>query len=401
MGLPALLCCFSFFGEKGISAPFGECENDANGMLAFPLKFIQDFHHMSNQAIYDNILKQQHFVDARALALSDSMLKVLSDTVEIIVGRIVELQAKMLKADDWQLETLTRKSKYLEAQAEAINSILSGVYEQQISPLMQDGINDASQYSYKQTNTVLSNTLTIEIPSPKLSLTQILAWQQATTVDGLLLSEWLRRMESKSAELIKQNARQAMLESLSVQKTASLMRQNGIEASRPAVMALSRTSLMTMSNLARETSIKEFAQDLDYQWMYCATLDNRNCLICGKDDGRVFEQNESRPSLPRHINCRCLFVPFFEEFPPLTRPGTKWDSRQVNHRDGSTSTKFTVNSSSLTQENYNTWLRRQLETDPQFVRSILGKTRYELYSQGKLDISKMVSDNRILNLAEL
>lgn len=123
-----------------------------------------------------------------------------------------------------------------------------------------------------------------------------------------------------------------------------------------------------------------------------ATLDGRTCLICGADDGKLFSKDDTKPSLPRHVSCRCLYVPTFEDSPPMPRPATKHSSRKVHHRDGSTSTKLKVASSELTTENYNQWLQRQLKEDPAFVKRILGKTRFELFAKGGLVLQKMIVD---------
>ncbi|MCB2189484.1 MAG: hypothetical protein KQJ78_23955 [Deltaproteobacteria bacterium] len=42
-----------------------------------------------------------------------------------------------------------------------------------------------------------------------------------------------------------------------------------------------------------------------------------------------------------------------------------------------------------------------LASDPAFVRSVLGKARFELFKDGKLNITGMVSHGKVLNLKEL
>lgn len=56
----------------------------------------------------------------------------------------------------------------------------------------------------------------------------------------------------------------------------------------------------------------------------------------------------------------------------------------THHRDGTTSTKFSVASAEHTMENYNQWITRQLKEDPAFVRRVLGKTRFELLESGTI-----------------
>ncbi len=79
----------------------------------------------------------------------------------------------------------------------------------------------------------------------------------------------------------------------------------------------------------------------------------------------------------------------------------KRSAKKVEHKDGSTSTKFTVQDVEHTSETYSAWMKRQLEEDPAFVRRVLGKTRFELFKAGKLSLSGMVTDGRIKRLSEL
>lgn len=69
--------------------------------------------------------------------------------------------------------------------------------------------------------------------------------------------------------------------------------------------------------------------------------------------------------------------------PPVERNAVKHEARTVHHRDESSSTRFKIAEVEHTTENYNQWLTRQLKEDPAFVRSILGKTRFELFKAGK------------------
>ena len=85
----------------------------------------------------------------------------------------------------------------------------------------------------------------------------------------------------------------------------------------------------------------------------------------------------------------------------MERPATKHESRTVHHRDGSTSTKFRPVSSEMTTENYSQWIKRQMTEDPDFVRTVLGKTRYDLLKSGKIRLDKMVVDGRLKRISEL
>jgi DNA relaxase NicK len=91
------------------------------------------------------------------------------------------------------------------------------------------------------------------------------------------------------------------------------------------------------------------------------------------------------------MNCRCVYVPVpkeIEGFPRLTketRPAIKELGKEVEH----------------TTESYSQWLRRQVKEDPEFVKDVLGPTRFELFKKGKISLSAMSTNGRIRKLSEL
>lgn len=96
---------------------------------------------------------------------------------------------------------------------------------------------------------------------------------------------------------------------------------------------------------------------------YTAILDSSTCIACGDMDGQIFNINEA-PILPLHYNCRCALVPSELEETP----------------------------------SYSEWFEEQSE---ETKRQILGKTRYELYSEKNIDVSTFVNNGEILKLDDL
>ena len=178
------------------------------------------------------------------------------------------------------------------------------------------------------------------------------------------------------------------------------IRQKGIEGCRPQIESVARTFLLSASNYAREQTLEAVGGDLNFSWLYVATLDGRTCPLCGVYDGRRFKQNEERPNVPQHINCRCCYVPDFG-LGDVERAAVKENERTVHHRDGSTSTAYTVEEVEHTTETYSEWITRQVQDDPAFAREVLGKTRFELLKSGKTTLERMVVDGRIKKLSEL
>lgn len=350
----------------------------------------------------DEILKQQHLAEGRANALVDEIIEALTAALENLTVQVVALRVRFLSARPWEQESLQRKRGFLEAQRKAVEKTINEVYESKASALLT-AAQDTMTYVQTETASLgLANRLAFEIGSLHLDLDTVTTWAQVTTIDGLTMTEWLKRIARHTADKIVQVGRESIIQGLTVRQMAKLLHQRGIDGSRPAIESLARTYLLSASNYAREQAIEVLGADLDFKWQYVATLDGRTCIMCGVDDGKVYNKVAQRPSLPRHINCRCTYVPVFEGTVEGTaRSATKHVSRTVHHRSGSTSTKYTVTEAEQVPatEIYSQWIQRQLKEDPDFVRQVLGKTRYELLTKGELTLKKMVVDGHIKRLA--
>jgi hypothetical protein len=75
-------------------------------------------------------------------------------------------------------------------------------------------------------------------------------WFQSSTVKGLIINEWLSKLEANAADRILKVQRQSMIEGLSVKKMASNMRKSSFEGSRPGLDNLARTLLHSASYYA-------------------------------------------------------------------------------------------------------------------------------------------------------
>lgn len=361
----------------------------------------------------DATLKEAHRVEARANALAEDMVAALDATRHDLLASFARLQEKYLFTPDWQSETFTRKANYLRAQREAVDALLSEVYAG-----MKDKIADAAEdamISATATATTMMEPFAAIIQPGAASVTTDLlkGWLETQTVDGLLINEWLGKMERAAVDRIVLAGRESLILGHGSREAAAFLRQKGINGSIPGLEALARTFLLSASNFAREASIERMTEGTGILkgWRYCATLDGRTCAVCGADDEKIVPADAPRTRLPRHINCRCVWLPVsktFEELgltgpdlPLAERPAVKHEAKLVHHKDGSTSTRYRPIEGETTLESYSQWIARQLKEDPDFVRSIFGKTRFELLASGKLTLDKMVVDGRIKRLSEL
>jgi hypothetical protein len=156
------------------------------------------------------------------------------------------------------------------------------------------------------------------------------------------------------------------------------MEPGQMQALRNSLERHTRTMVSFLAETARDAVYRENESLFD-GYKYLATLDTRTCLVCGADDGKVFKNLDEAPKLPRHLNDRCLYVPYIKGFEDI--PGER------AAMDGPVSDKTT----------YADWLKEQPAS---IQREIMGPTRYAAYKNG-VPVNGFVSDGRKLTLEQL
>jgi len=336
--------------------------------------------------MFDDILKFQHGIEKRANALSLQMVNELNKSFTIITGKLAALEEKYLRKD-FDEETFARRKALLEHQREEVEKVLKGVYSR-----LKDQIKEAGQDVFQATTTstiqIMNSALGLSVSFFHLDEKHVQAWFETATVEGLVLNEWLEKLERNAVDRIISAQRQAMIRGASVSQTVKLLREQGFEGSYKGLQGLARTMMHSASHVAREKTIQQGYNDLIEGWEYVSTLDSRTCLVCGADDGKIFKLDAKKPSLPRHWRCRCCYIPKLKPMKGVpdvetSRPAVAGD--EVKRFRG----------------NYQGWMRHMLDKDPDFVKEVLGPKRFELFKAGKLTLDNMVTDGRITRLSRL
>jgi hypothetical protein len=156
------------------------------------------------------------------------------------------------------------------------------------------------------------------------------------------------------------------------------MEPSKVQKLRNSLAANTHTMISSLAETARDT-VYEANADIFNGFRYLATLDTRTCLVCAADDGKIFKSLDDAPKLPRHLNDRCLYVPYIKGFEDI--PGER------AAMDGPVSDKTT----------YTDWLARQSDA---VQREILGPTRYAAYKDG-LPITAFVAGGNKLTIRQL
>ena len=343
----------------------------------------------------DDILKHAHAVEGRANSLADDMARELNNVRAKLTASISTASEKL--KTDWTNSSLKARKAALEAQRAEVDAILTELYQVAFPELLQEVALD----TMKATETATASAIGVKLGSGT-DAARVALWFESATVDGLLATDWLKKLQRNAADRIISVGRQSLIEGIGVQATARMMKRAGIEGSVPGLRGLASTFLHSATAHARERTTEALLGPDLKGWRHVGTLDGRTCLRCGPLDGKVCKPDDPRPVLPLHWRCRCIYQPV-TDLEGGTRPAVKHSGRKVHHRDGSTSTKFTVEEVDQVagSTTYNSWLKRQLVEDPAFVRRVLGRQRFELFKAGKLSLARMTVNGRIRRLSEL
>lgn len=189
----------------------------------------------------------------------------------------------------------------------------------------------------------------------------------------------------------------------SVQKAGNVLRETfGLSRDRANITA--RTAMLDSAMKARDEAYKR-NEDAIESYTFLATLDSRTCPICGLWDNTTEKERGDLPTPPLHPRCRCFIRPNTKTTESVQRPAIfEQERRTVNHRDGSTSTKFTNTDVGTVSDktSYQQFFKKQPAA---WQREVLGKTRYELLRDGKIKFDDLVggtfTNQRILTLKQL
>ena len=262
---------------------------------------------------------------------------------------------------------------------------------------------------------MLSQAMPIEfsVVSPSVAAVREIVRNQP--IHGKMVKEWFAELAPRTASKVNQQIMIGFVEgegmdaiTRRIRGTRAKKYSDGIlNTSRREVDAIVRTSIAGVSDNVRQETYEQNT-DLIKAVEWVATLDaprrrstksgNRGkmirsgtCIACGALDGRVFALDEG-PRAPLHPNCRCSRV-------PITK---SWKELGIDAKEAPAGTRASMDGQVPEALTYGKWLRRQGAKNPQVVHDALGKTKGDLFMQGKLKIRDFVDDrSRILTLKEL
>ncbi len=124
-----------------------------------------------------------------------------------------------------------------------------------------------------------------------------------------LKSEWQRFLNvgSNETEIVKEITKGVANGQTNRQVARSIKRLVGNDKTRATRIA--RTEMQRVNIAGQEQSIRSALGKTVGAWKYMATLDSRTRPHHAAQDGKVFDDNKTRPLLPDGPNCRCTYSP--------------------------------------------------------------------------------------------
>ncbi len=312
----------------------------------------------SNESLRDDAIKHAVYLRGYSIQAAFDAVQLLRDTEKDIVAHILDA------GDTPRLIILLN----------AIRKVNTAAYEALYEHLTEQGKLLATHEAEVAASAAMAATFdTIKpvIASPAVIFASVIE----RPFEGLLLKEWVGKLEASRMERVTQAIRMGTVQGESMAQIITRIRgtkkmqykDGALEMSRRAASALASSYTAHVASAARETVFA--ANPKVYkgvQWL--STLDNLTCVKCGPLDGKVFKVHEGpRPIL--HINCRCTTV-------GITRT---WREMGIDKDETTITTRASMNGQVAATETYSTWLAKQPAS---FQDHVLGKGKGELYRAG-------------------
>ena len=162
---------------------------------------------------------------------------------------------------------------------------------------------------------------------------------------------------------------------------------------------IAKTSVATISNQARQ-AVYEANDDVIKGYEHLSTLDSRTSFVCASRDGAMWDKDgkglnaQGRKNrfqkIPLHFNCRSVLVPVLKSWEELGIEGLDEIPK---------GTRSSIDGQVSSGTSFEKWIKGK---DTKFQKDYLGDGRYNLWKDGKITFSDLVSQQgKTLTISEL
>ena len=131
-------------------------------------------------------------------------------------------------------------------------------------------------------------------------------------IDGLKYSDRLYNNKQEVAKRLKQNVKDLLEGNITVNEIKDNLNKtynlNAYNTKRLVSNEIARVNEGINNKWIEDNKLVQYV-------MWCATLENKTCSICGELDGKVWKKTEKHPTPleDTHIGCRCCLVPLLNK----------------------------------------------------------------------------------------
>lgn len=322
----------------------------------------------------------------RSLLLQRVSNSITKDIINAYVSVIDDILAQIATGKNINLVNMNKIIKELNAK---LTPDLTSVNDD----LVQLGISEAS-YIVNGINGAIGIDLVSKLPTD-ITVQKIV---NTSLMDGLTISEWLGKQDKSFQETLTKQIRLAVIEGETNPQIVSRLKSALDIKNNNNIKTIVRTAVATVTNQVRMETYKE-NESVFKGWEHNSTIDSRVSLICSTRDGATYDldykglnaKGKKYPfkQVPLHFNCRSIILPITKSFRELGLDIDEIPSGTRSSIDGRVSSDTT----------FEQWFEGKPAT---FQESYLGKSRYQLFKDGKITFSDLVNQNgKTLSIAEL
>jgi SPP1 gp7 family putative phage head morphogenesis protein len=337
------------------------------------------------------------------IELRDAILRHALQLQRLAAGQTADVE-KILNQLERELRQLLNSNVLSEASKREIAALIDDA-EKAIHPAYAQIASTVDTHALalivaEKTVQALEDAIPASIATPTAE--RLASLTKDVLIDGAPSSAWWEKQAEDTAFKFAAAVRQGVVngetnERIVARIVGSRNDPTGIlPVARRNARALVHSSVMSAANDARLATFRKNARLISgVRWL--STLDSHTCVQCAALDGAAWDLDGQKLTgtkvdflaPPAHWSCRCVLSPIPKTFADLG----------FDIAEPETGTRASANGPVSATTSFADFLKRQ---PPSFVDKVLGARRAELFLDGKLSLSDLISGTgRELTLAEL
>lgn len=317
-----------------------------------------------------------------------------------------EINTKLIIAQE-QIIALVNSTTNKKVIRTELNKIMQEAFSTFDTVLLNDDIPEIQEIAWNATNAIMATYTAnegIKYANAKDSIKNALK-SPNNLVMGHTINDHFKHLESTTVRKLRGEIYNGFDNGLGIQEINRNIRNTIGNLNRNQINAVVRTSIFEATENTRNSLYENYFDDVIVGYTYSTTIDNRRSDYCTTAHGYFTKSLKTAKYRPKsHYMCRSLWLPETKETlkDKESQLLTGFDEKTVNHRDGTTSTKFKIGNTKKIPSNV-----KGIDTlkyfDDKYLRDYLGKTRYNLYKSGDASLKDMfnISKGKLIPVEQL